>query len=187
VTLRDKAASAIDTSWVELNKLQILQRKASTSNHCIAIARTSVGTRAAEVRSTVTPRCEDRFVSPEAVECTVFHAERNDSSTLTILHDQIQHKVFNEEFCVVSKRLAVKSVEEGMTGAISGRSTAVCLTAFAIIQRLTTNGTLVYLSIFGTGEWNTITFELETDIGGTNRHVRSNPTSATDPGASRHI
>jgi hypothetical protein len=126
-------------------------------------------------------------VSPEAVERTVFHAERNDSSTFAILHNQIQHKVLNEELCVVSERLAVKSVEEGMTGTIGSCSTAVCLTAFAIIQRLTTNGTLVYLSIFGTGEWNTIMFELETDIGRTNRHVRPNPTSITDPGASRHI
>jgi hypothetical protein len=61
------------------------------------------------------------------------------------------------------------------------------MTAIAIIQRLTNNGTLVYLSILGMGEWNTIMFELEIDIGGTNRYVRSNPTSATDPGASWHI
>jgi hypothetical protein len=87
---------------VELNKFQILQRKASTSNHCITITRTRVRTRAAEIGTTVTTGCEDRLMGPETVQCTVLHIERNDSNTLAILHNQVQSKVFDEEIRVVS-------------------------------------------------------------------------------------
>jgi len=187
ITLSDKTAGAIDTSWVELDKLQILQRKASTSNHCITVTRTSVCTRAAEICPTVTSGCEDRFVCPEAVERAILHVERDDPDTLAVLHDQVEGKVFNEEIRVVSQRLAVKGMEESVTSTISSRRTTVCLTTFAILQRLTTKGTLVNLPILGTGEWNTIMFKLRNGDKLRGKYVKSDLTSITDLGASRHI
>lgn len=103
-------------------------------------------------------------MSPEAVERTVFHVERNDTNTLAILHDQVQGKVFNEEIRVVSQRLAVKGVEESVASTVSSRGATVRLTTFAILQRLTTKGTLVDLPLLGTGERNTVVFELGTEL-----------------------
>jgi hypothetical protein len=99
-------------------------------------------------------------VSPEAMERTIFHVERNDTNTLAILHDQVQGKVFNEEVCVVSERLAIKGVEESMAGTVSSCSATVCLTALAILQRLTTKCALVDLPFLGSGERNTVVFKL---------------------------
>jgi hypothetical protein len=68
-------------------------------------------------------------------------------------------------------------MEESVTSTIGSRSTPICLAAFAIFQRLTTKGTLVNLSILGTGEWNTIMFKLEKVISQRNKYARSKPTS----------
>ena len=103
-------------------------------------------------------------MSPETVKRTVFHVERNDTNTLAILHDQVEGKVFDEEICVVSERLAVKGVEESVASTVSSCSTTVCLATFTILQRLTTKGTLVNLPILGAGEWNAVMFKLGTEI-----------------------
>jgi hypothetical protein len=126
-------------------------------------------------------------VSPETVERTVFHVERNDTNTLAILHDQVQGKIFDEEIRVVSERLAVKGVEEGVASTVSSRSATVRLTTFAILQRLTTKGTLVDLPLLGTGERNTVVFELGTELRQNASMDELAPTSITDLGASRHM
>ena len=41
-TFRNQTTRTINTGWVELNELHILQWQASTSDHAVAIARTSM-------------------------------------------------------------------------------------------------------------------------------------------------
>lgn len=69
--LSDQAASTIDTSWVELHKLQILIGKTSTSNHCHTVTSASVSGCAREVGTTVTTGSEDSVVGAETVKGTV--------------------------------------------------------------------------------------------------------------------
>jgi len=77
-----------------------------------------VGTRAAKVRTPITSGRQDSLVRPESVKSAVLHVEGNDTNALTVLHDQIKGKVFNEEVGVVAERLAVESVQQGMTGTV---------------------------------------------------------------------
>ena len=83
----------------------------------------------------------------ESVQCAVLHVQRHDANTLAIFHDQIKREVFNEEVGVVTEGLAVKRVEEGMTGTVSSSRASVCLAALAELQGLTTECTLVDLAL----------------------------------------
>ena len=86
---------------------------------------------------------------PETVEGAVFHVESNDTNTLAILHNKIECEVFNEEVCVVAKRLAVKRVEERMASTVSRSSASVRLATLAELQRLTTERALIDLALLG--------------------------------------
>ena len=132
---------------MELDELQILQRKTSTSNHSVTVTRASVCTRAAEVGTSVTTSCQNGLVGTEAVEGTVLHVQSNDTDTLAVLHDEIKREVFDEEVGVMAERLAVESVEERVTGTVRRRGAAVCLAALAELERLATECTLVDLAL----------------------------------------
>ena len=145
---------------MELDEFQILQRKTCTRNHGITVSRTCVCARAAKVSTSITTGSQDGLVSPEAMEGTIFHVECDDTDTFAILHDQVESKVFDEEVGVMTERLAIQRVEQGVAGAVGGSCTAVCLTTFAIIQRLATKSTLINFSVFCSGERYTVMFKL---------------------------
>lgn len=145
---------------MELDELQILQRKSSTDDHSVTISRASVGTCAAEVGSSVTTGSQNGLVRTEAVQGTVFHVERNDTDTLAVLHDQVQREVLDEEVRVVAQRLAVESVENGVSSSVSGSGATVGLATLAVLEGLSTEGALVNLAFLGSGEGNTVVLEL---------------------------
>lgn len=70
----------------------------------------------------------------EAMQSSILHIESHHADALPILHDQIKCKVFDEEIGVMTKRLAIKSMENGMTGTISSSSATISLAALAILQ-----------------------------------------------------
>lgn len=119
---------------MELDELEILQRKACTGDHGVTVTSASVCTCAAEVSSSVSTGREDSLVCAETMEGTILHVESNDADTLAILHDKVEGEVLNEKVCVVAERLAVERVEEGVAGAVSGGSASVCLTTLAELQ-----------------------------------------------------
>jgi hypothetical protein len=127
-SLSDQASSTVDTCGVELDKLQILERKAGTSDHGVTITSASVGRGAGKVGTTVSSCGKDSLVSTEAVKSTILHVQCNDTTALAILHDEIHSKVFNEEVGVVAKRLAIERVKNRVTGTISDGSATVSLT-----------------------------------------------------------
>lgn len=86
-TLSDKTAGTVDTSWVELHKLEVLEGQTCTGDHGIAITRAGVRTRTAEVCTSVTTSREDGLVCPEAVECAVLHIQCDNADTFAVLHD----------------------------------------------------------------------------------------------------
>ena len=77
------------------------------------------------------------------MECAVFHVQSNDTHTLAVLHDQVESKVLNEEIGVVTQRLAVERVQEGMPSTVSGGCATVGLASLSVFQRLSTKGALV--------------------------------------------
>lgn len=93
-----------------------------------------MSTRATEVRATVSSCGQNRLVSSETVKSAIFHIQGNDTNTFTVLHDEIQCEIFDEEVGVVTKRLSVKRVEERMAGSIRSGSTTIGLPALAEFQ-----------------------------------------------------
>jgi hypothetical protein len=142
-TLGDQAASTVDTSRVELNELEILVGETSTSNHGHTVTSASVSGSAAEVGSAVSTGSKDSVVSEETVQSTVLLVVSQDTTALTILHDQVEGEVLNEVVGVVAKRLAVESVEKGVTGSIGGGAASVGLATLAVLLGLTTESSLV--------------------------------------------
>lgn len=144
-----------------MDEFQVLQRKTRPCNHGIAVTRASVGTCAAEVGTTITTSGEDGLVTAETVEGTILHVESDNTNTLAVLHDQVESEVFDEEVCVVTKRLSVKGVEDSMASTVGGGGAAVSLAALAILQGLTTKRALVDLALFCPGERDTVVFKLK--------------------------
>lgn len=142
-TFGDQAASAIDTSRVELNKLEILVGESSTGDHGHTVTSTCVCRRTREVGTTVPTSGENSVVGVESVDGSVFLVVSNDTLADTVLHDQVSRKVLDEVVGVVSEGLAVKGVQKSVTSSVGSGTAPVCLTTLAELLTLTTKGTLV--------------------------------------------
>ena len=73
-------------------------------------------------------------MGPKTMQRAILHVQRYDTDTLAILHNEVQSKIFDKKVGVVSQGLPVKCVEKGMTSTISGSSTTVSLSPFAVFQ-----------------------------------------------------
>ena len=149
---------------MELHELQILEGQTCTGDHCVAVTRAGVRTRAAEVRTPVTTSCQHSLVCPEAVKRAVLHVQRNDADTLAILHDQVEREVFNEEVRVVAEGLAVEGVEEGVSSSVGGGGAAVCLATLSKLQGLTTECALVDFALLRPREGHAEVLELDNGL-----------------------
>lgn len=141
--LGDQTSSAVDTSGVELDELEILVRQTGTGNHGHAVTSTGMGRRAAKVGTSVSSSGQDGVLCDESVDSSVFLVVGNDTLANTVLHDQVSGEVLNEVLCVVSQRLSVKSVEKSMASTVSSGTASVCLATLAELLRLSSESTLV--------------------------------------------
>lgn len=82
-------------------------------------------------------------------------------------------KVLDKVLGVVSERLTVQRVQHGVTRAIGSGGAAVCLSALAVLERLTTERTLVNLALLGTRERQAKVLELENGVGSLTAPVES--------------
>jgi hypothetical protein len=82
-------------------------------------------------------------VATETVESAILLVVGNDTFALAVFHDQVQGKVFDKVVGVVSERLPIESMQESVTGTIRGSAASVSLATFAVLLRLTTEGTLI--------------------------------------------
>jgi hypothetical protein len=160
LTFGNQATGTVNTSGMELHKLQILQRQTSTGDHGIAITRASVCGRAREVGPSVTTSRENGLVGTETVKGSVLHVEGNDTDTLAVLHNQVQGEVFDKVLRVMSQGLAVECVENGVAGTVGSGGASVSLATLAELERLSTKGTLVDLAFLRSGEGYTVVLEL---------------------------
>ena len=169
--LGDQAASAVNTSGVELNELHVLVGKTGTSDHSHTVTSASVGRSAREVSTTVSTSGENGVVGAEAVESTVLLVVGNDTLALAVLHDQVNGEELDEVVGVVPKRLAVESVQKSVSGTIGGGAAAVGLTTLAVVLALTTESTLVNLALVGSREGAAVVLELNDRCGRLSGHV----------------
>ena len=72
---------------------------------------------------------------------------------------------------VCSRNLSVQSVKKSVTSTIRGSSTTGGLSSLTKVQGLTTEGTLVDLTVLGTRERDTIVLQLVDSLGGLSAHV----------------
>jgi hypothetical protein len=110
-------------------------------------------------------------VGLEAVQGTILLVVGNDTTALTVLHQQVESEVFDEVVGVVAERLSVKGVQKSVTSTVSGSGATVGLATFTELLRLTAEGTLVNTSILGTGEGATVTLKLADTGRGLAGHV----------------
>lgn len=145
---------------MELDKLQILQRQTCSHSHGVTVTRAGVSRSTRKVRSAVTAGSQDSFVASEPVEGTVFHVNSKHTDTFAVLHEKVESKVLDEEIGVMSERLTVQGVENGVTGSVSGGGTSVSLTTLAVLKGLTPESSLVDLTLLSSGEGHTVVLEL---------------------------
>src|SRR5580658_5738224 len=95
-SLSDQTTSSINTSWMELDELQILIWQASTSHHGHTVTCTRVCRCTAEICTTITAGCQNSIVGAESVERAILLVVGKHTLALTILHYQVESEVFDE-------------------------------------------------------------------------------------------
>lgn len=170
-TLSDQAARAVDTRRVELHKLQVLQRQASSRGHGVTVTGTGVGGGTGEVGSTVTTSGQHGLVGAETVQSTVLLVVGHHTDTLAVLHHQVHGEELNEKVRVVSQGLAVQRVQQGVAGSVGHGTRSVGLATFTVLLRLATKSTLVDTAFLVSGKGHTVVLQLVDGLGRLLGHV----------------
>jgi hypothetical protein len=131
--LGDEATGAIDTSGVELDEFEILVGEAGTGNHGHTVTSASMSRCAAEVSTAVATGSQNSVVSKEAVQGTVLLVVGQDTTALSVLHDQVKGEVLDEVVGIVAERLSVESVEKSMASSVGSSAATVCLSTLAVL------------------------------------------------------
>ena len=155
-SLSHQAASTVDSSRVELHELIVLVRKTLTQSHGVAVSCACVRTRAREIGTSVSSSGEHSVLCEDTVDRSIFHVQGNHTDTLAIVvHKKIEAEVLNEVGGIKGERSTIESVQHGVPRTIRSRSTAVGLPSLSELKRLSSKGTLVDLTVFGTTERHT--------------------------------
>ncbi|RUP44237.1 hypothetical protein BC936DRAFT_149729 [Jimgerdemannia flammicorona] len=170
-TLSDQAPSAINPCWMELYKLEILQRQPRPRDHSISIARTSMRRRTAEIRPSIPSRSQYGIMRLEPMQRPIFLIKGDDAPAHAVFHDEIERKVLNKEVCVVLEGLTVECVKHGVASPIRHRRTPVRLPALAILERLPAKGPLIDLALICAREWDSEVLQFDHAVWGLAAHV----------------
>eukprot|EP00438_Fugacium_kawagutii_P008624 Skav221657 [mRNA] locus=scaffold1750:162733:170537:- [translate_table: standard] len=136
---------------MELHELQVLHGQTGPGCHSTAIACAGVRGGAGLVGAAKATGSDDGAVGTESMDGTIFHAHGHATQALAVVtHDEVHGKVFHEEQAVELQGHAVKRVQNGVPRAVRSGGAAVGLTAFAKLQTLTAEGSLVDLALRGT-------------------------------------
>ena len=158
--LSHEATGTVDTSRMELNELWVLNWEASSSDHTTTVASASVSTRARLVGTTISTSSHDGVGSLHSVNGSVSHIVGHDTTALAFFHDKVHREVLNEEDAIVTKGTSEECVQHGVSGTISDSAASVSLSTLAEICGLTTEGSLVDLTVTCSAEGHTIGLEL---------------------------
>ena len=134
---------------MELDELGVLNWESSSGDHTATITSTGMGRGAREIGSTVSTSGHNGLEGLHSVDSTISHVVGHDTSALTIFHNQIHGKVLDEEDAIVTEGSSKESVEHAVTCSISYGAASVSLTTFTKFLRLSTECSLVNLTLLG--------------------------------------
>ncbi|GIX65565.1 uncharacterized protein BcabD6B2_50000 [Babesia caballi] len=95
------------------------------------------------------------------MDFAVGHAHTYAPDHLSVLAEQVEQEVLDEELAVLGQRLAVQGVEHGVPGPVGGRGAPVRLSSLPELQRLPSERALVYFPVFCATEGEPVVFELD--------------------------
>ena len=170
-SLSHEATSTIDTSRVELNKFRVLDWEASSGDHTTTVTSASVSTRARLVGATITTSSHDGVGGLHSVNGSVSHIVGHDTTALAIFHDEVHREVLNEEDAIITEGTSKECVQHGVSSTVSDSTASVSLSTLAKICGLTTEGSLVDLTVTGSAEGHTIGLELADSDRGLPSHI----------------
>lgn len=90
----------------------------------------------------------------------VIKVPRHDAGAHAIGHDEVEREIFNEELRIVLQRLAVKRMQDGMAGTVSGSACALNRRTIAEILHVAAKGALIDLAFFRTRERHAVMLKL---------------------------
>ena len=113
-----------------------------------------------EIGASIAASRENDLLGAEAVDRTVVHLHADDAAaTVVLVHDQVDGKIFDEELGLVTQRLPIKRMQDGVAGAVRRRTGAQRL-AFAVIRGHAAKRALVDLARFRAREGHAPMLEL---------------------------
>merc|ERR1719295_1820867 len=101
--LSHQAASAIDASGVELDKLHVLVGQASPGHHRCAVASAGVGRCGRKEGLASATLSHYSVIGVEPVDGAILQAESNHAPAFAVLHQQVDGKVLNEVVAIIAK------------------------------------------------------------------------------------
>jgi len=159
--LGDQAACAIDSGRVELHELHVLQRQAGAGDHAVAVAGAGVRAGGREIGAAIAAGRQHHRLGRKPVNGAVIKVPGHHAGAAAILfHQQVEREILDEEFGIVLERLAVKRVQDGVTGAVGRRTGALHRWAFAVILHVAAERPLVDAAILGARERHAVMLEL---------------------------
>ena len=157
----NQAARAVDAGRMELSEFHVLQRQAGAQHHAVAVTGAGVGRGAGKIAAAIAAGGEHHLMGTEQMQAAVGQIPgQHAPAHALVIHHQIDGEVFDEEFGLMLQRLLIKRVQDGVTGAIGRRASAL-RNAFTEVGGHATEGALINLAGFGARKGHTIVFEFD--------------------------
>jgi hypothetical protein len=123
--LGDQAARAVDAGRMKLHELEVLQRQTGAQRHGAAVTGAGVGRGRRLVDAAVTAGRQHRTMGAEAMDRAVVEVPGHNAAAHALVHDQVEREVLDEELGVVTQRLLVERVQDGVAGTVGRRAGAL--------------------------------------------------------------
>ena len=130
-----------------------------------------MGAGAREVGAAVASSSENGVGSLHSVDSTISHVVGHDATALIAVHQEVHGEVLDKEDAIVAKRATEQRVQHGVSRSVSDRTASISLTTLAKVSALSTEGSLVDLTITGSAEGHTIGLELTDSDRGLSSHI----------------
>ena len=169
--LGDQHACAVDPGRVELDELHVLQGQPRAQRHCPAIAGASMRAGRGEIAASIAAGRQHHRLAAKAVDRAVVHAHRDHAAAGTVLHDQVDREVFDEEVGSVLQALLVERVQHRVAGAVGRGARALDRRAFAHVLHVPAERALVDRAFGVAAEGNARMLELVDRLRSLAHHV----------------
>ena len=159
-TLRDQHPRTVDSGWVKLHELHILNRQPGAQHHSRAVTRAGVRRGTGKIGAPITAGCQNDLVRPEPVQAAIGQIQSDNTTADALLHDQVDCEILDEEFCIMLQRLLVKRMQHGMAGAVCRGTGSLCR-ALTEVRGHATERALIDFAGLGARKRHTVMFQFD--------------------------